>query len=300
MASPRSISASVAVSGGAMRNVPPIPGSCTMFMCRPSSTQRRVTAAPSRSAPPLGRSSDTSSTPDQQAPPPDVADHLVPQRELVQAAAQPVAELAGAQVEPVALQHVQHGVADGGGQRVVDVRGEEQESALVGPLLDLGAGQHGGQRQAGAEGLGQGEDVGDDAVALERVPVAGAAQPGLRLVEDQQHAALGALVPQRGQVARREVDDAAGAEDRLDEAGGEAADRLGVDQVETEVELAAPVEVAVGVSDGGPEPVGRGEGEVARSGGAVARPGPRCRWRSRPPGSSRARTGRTRRPRACR
>ena len=112
---------------------------------------------------------------------------------------------------------------------------------------------------------------GDDAVALERVPVAGAAQPGLRLVEDQQHAALVALVPQRGEVAGREVDDAAGAQDRLDQAGGEAADRLGVDQVEAEVELAAPVQVPVGVDDGGPEPVGDGQGEVARGGGPVAR-----------------------------
>ena len=36
--------------------------------------------------------------------------------------------------------------------------------------------------------------------------VAGAAQPGLRLVEDQQHAALAALVAQRGEVARRRLD----------------------------------------------------------------------------------------------
>jgi hypothetical protein len=50
-------------------------------------------------------------------------------------------------------------------------------------------------------------------------------------------AALVALVAQRGQVAGRQVDHAAGAEDRLDDAGGEAAHRLRVDQVERVVEL---------------------------------------------------------------
>lgn len=84
--------------------------------------------------------------PDEETAPADVADHLVAGRQLVQPAAQAVPELAGAQVEPVPAEHVEHRVPDGGGQRVVAVRGEEEEAALVGPLLDLGAGQHRGER----------------------------------------------------------------------------------------------------------------------------------------------------------
>ena len=91
-------------------------------------------------------------------------------------------------------------------------------------FLEFGAGQHGGQREAGAERLRQGQDVGDDAVALEGVPIAGAAEPGLGLIKDQQHPAFPALVPQRREVAGGRLDDAAGAEDRLDDAGGQAAD----------------------------------------------------------------------------
>ena len=81
----------------------------------------------------------------------------------------------GALVEPVALQHVQDGDADSGRQRVRDVRGEEQESPVVRRLFEFRTGQHGGQRKAGTECLGQGQYVGDDAVALEGVPGAGAA-----------------------------------------------------------------------------------------------------------------------------
>ena len=99
---------------------------------------------------------------------------------------------------------------------------------------------------------------------------AGAAQPGLGLVQDQQHPAFAALVPQRGQVAGRQLDDAAGAEDRLDDGRGQAADRLRVDQVETEVELTLPVELAVGGDEVRAVAVGCGDGEVAGRGRAVA------------------------------
>src|SRR5262249_13280931 len=138
--------------------------------------------------------------------------------------------------------------------------------------FEFGGGQHGGQRKAGAECLGQGEDVGDDAVALEGVPGAGAAEPGLGLVEDQQHSAFSALVPQCREVAGRRLDDATGAEDRLDDTGGEAADRLCVDQVETEVQLTPPVELAVGGGEVRAGAGGRGGGEVAGGGRDVGLP----------------------------
>jgi hypothetical protein len=67
----------------------------------------------------------------------------VPPGELVEPGAEALTELAGRHVEAVAAgQHVQDGVADGGWQRVVDVRSEEQKPAVVGLLLDLGAGEH--------------------------------------------------------------------------------------------------------------------------------------------------------------
>ena len=53
------------------------------------------------------------------------------------------------------------------------------------PRLDLGGGDDRREGETCAEGLGEGDDVGYDPVALERVPLAGAAEPGLRLVEDR-------------------------------------------------------------------------------------------------------------------
>src|SRR6202042_2486189 len=97
-------------------------------------------------------------------------------------------------------------------------------------------------------------------------------QPGLGLVQDQQHVPFPALVGQGPEVAGRRLDDAAGAEDRLDAAGGPAADPLRVDQVETEVQLTLPVQVAVGGGEVGAVAVGRGDGEVAGRGRAVALP----------------------------
>ena len=126
-------SSSVLVSGGAIRNVPPMPGSCTTFMCRPSSRQRRVTAAPSSSRPCLVVAVDDQLEALQQATAADVADDLVPVAELAagrRAGTRPARR--GPHVQLVALQHVEHGVADGGDQRVGHVRGEEQEAALVG------------------------------------------------------------------------------------------------------------------------------------------------------------------------
>ncbi|CAM5373953.1 hypothetical protein SALBM135S_02576 [Streptomyces alboniger] len=137
-------------------------------------------------------------------------------------------------------------------------------------LLDLRTGDHGCEGQSGAEGLGQGQDVGHHTVALEGVPGSGAAETGLRLIQDQQHAALSALGPQGGEVPGGWLDDAARAEDRLDETRGQAAGRLGVDQVEGEVQLSAPVQGAVGCGEVGPVGVRYGDGEVAGGARAVA------------------------------
>jgi hypothetical protein len=107
---------------------------------------------------------------------------------------------------------------------------------------------------------------------LERIAVAGAAQARLRLVEDEQHPALVAAVAQLGEVAGRRDDHARAREDRLDDAGGEAAGRLRVDHREAQVELPPPVELAVGPGHVGAIRVGRRQREVAGGRGAVAAP----------------------------
>ena len=69
------------------------------------------------------------------------------------------------------------------------------------------------------------------------------------------------------EVAGRRLDDAAGAEDRLDDGRGQAADRLRVDQVETEVQLTLPVELAVGGSEIGPVAVRAGMAKLPGAAG---------------------------------
>ena len=224
-------------------------------MCSPSSRQRSVTAAPSSGELSLVSRSSTISRPCISPRPrtsPTTAWRSCSSRSP-SCSSSPFAATAA---PTPSCEDVQHGVADGGDERVADVRRVEEEAALVGAGLDLVRRDDRGQRQPGAERLGHRDDVRDDAVALEAVPVAGAVQRGLRLVEDQQHPARVAVVAQRGEVARRGDEDAGAGKDRLDDAGRERARRLGVDQREAEVELAAPVELAVG---GRRRPAGTGQ-----------------------------------------
>lgn len=58
--------------------------------------------------------------------------------------------------------------ADGSDERVVHVRRQVHETSLAGGLGDGRRRDDGAEREAGAESLGQREDVGHDAVALER------------------------------------------------------------------------------------------------------------------------------------
>jgi hypothetical protein len=65
--------------------------------------------------------------------------------------------------------------------------------------------------------------------------IAGAAEPCLRLVKDQQHAALAALGRQGRHVADGRLQHAAGAQDRLGDTRSQLARRLAVDQFEAKV-----------------------------------------------------------------
>ena len=84
-----------------------------------------------------------------------------------------------------------------------------------------GADRHAGaDRQPAAEPLGQGHDVGGDAVVLVGEKRAGAAHSGLHLVEHQQRAVLGGDLAGGHQVAGGRDDDAALPHDRLQEHRG--------------------------------------------------------------------------------
>ena len=109
-------------------------------------------------------------------------------------------------------------------------------------LLDFRRGENRRQRQAGAQGLGQREEVRNDGVARKREHFAGAAEACLRLVDDQLHPALLAMPLELGKIAWRQVEDAAGAQYRLRDEGRERSGRLPVDKIEAVVELGAPVD----------------------------------------------------------
>src|SRR5262245_23444068 len=90
--------------------------------------------------------------------------------------------------------HVEHRVAGRHGERVA------AEGRAVGArrhaLGGLGGGEAGAERKAAAEPFGQRYDVGRDAGLLVGEQVAGAADAGLHLVEDQEQAVLVADLPQ--------------------------------------------------------------------------------------------------------
>ena len=94
----------------------------------------------------------------------------------------------------------QHGERGGAADRVAAEGGAVRARAeQVGRVAERDAGA---DRQAAAEALGQGDDVGLDAVGLVGEPVPGAADAGLHLVEDEQRAVPGGDLPGRGEVAR--------------------------------------------------------------------------------------------------
>ncbi len=87
--------------------------------------------------------------------------------------------------------------------------GQEHEPFPVRFFLDGTARQHGGKRQSGTQGLGQGQDVRCHPIALEGEHMPRPADTGLGLVQDQQHPALVALLAQCSEIAHRQFDDAA-------------------------------------------------------------------------------------------
>ena len=115
-------------------------------------------------------------------------------------------------------------------------------------LLDRGARDRRRQRDAAAERLRNGDEVGDDAVVLEAEHRPEPAEPCLSLVEHEEHASLVAQLPQTAEVAVGRNDDPARREHGLRDHGAERADRLLVDQLEARLQAGA-VAGAVTVPD---------------------------------------------------
>ena len=124
-------------------------------------------------------------------------------QQRLQAGAEPLAEDARAFLHLAGGQQLDHGRADGAGQRVA----AERRPVLAGleQAEDLAVRDHGRQRHdAAAERLAEHVDVGLDALAVAGERRAGAAQARLDLVGDHQHAAArGDLTHLRQETLRR-------------------------------------------------------------------------------------------------
>ncbi len=103
--------------------------------------------------------------------------------------------------EAVGEHHVEHCAGRRHGERIA------AEGRAVGPhrhaLGRLGGGEAGAEREAAAERLREPHDVGSDAAALIGEQLAGAADAGLHLVEDQEQPVIVAELAQHAQELRR-------------------------------------------------------------------------------------------------
>jgi hypothetical protein len=138
--------------------------------------------------------------------------------ECAQPAEQPRPELCAALDELLFLDHLEHGVGRRAGDRVADVG-----AAVVSRLHRLGdrlAAEERRDREAAAEALAEGQDVGHHGLVLEREHLARASDPGLDLVENQQRAVRVTQLAQPAQVAVGRNVHAAFSLDGLDDEGG--------------------------------------------------------------------------------
>ena len=131
----------------------------------------------------------------------DVADDRVVGLQLAQPVRHPLADLAGPGGEVVGAHLLERAERRPrrrpGCRRSVPPRPPTcTESISLGPAGDRG------QRQPAGDALGQGEQVGDHALVVAGEPVAGAAEAGLDLVGEEQHAVVVRPRGQRGQEAR--------------------------------------------------------------------------------------------------
>ena len=118
-----------------------------------------------------------------------------------------VAQFVGARVQVLLLEHVEHGQRGFAGDRIAGKCSAQPAGA--GRVHDFGATGDRRQRQSSTDRLRRDDDVGLDAVAFAGKERAGAAEPALHFVGDEQHAMLVADVDQDAEIIQRRSDEAA-------------------------------------------------------------------------------------------
>ncbi len=116
------------------------------------------------------------------------------------------------------FEYVEDGQCGGAGHRIAAVG--PSDGAQRGGIDDLRASDDGGERHAGRQRLADRDEVGDDALVLHGPELAGAPEAGLDLVDDEYDAVLIAEPAQAAEEALGGHDEAALAQDGLDDDGG--------------------------------------------------------------------------------
>ena len=184
--------------------------------------------------------------PDHEPAPAHLLDHLVALRKLGEPLEEHRADARGVLDQAVALDDAQRRQAGRHRQAIAPVRRLVHVAALERadrPVVDLATGDHGGHGHvAAAQRLADEDDVGLEAPVLQREPPAGAPEPGLDLVEDEQGAVAPAERLRPLQVARRH----GGHEPALDRLDDEGRDVLGAQLRLQGGEVAVGNELATG------------------------------------------------------
>ncbi len=130
------------------------------------------------------------------------------------------AEVFRAVAEVFILDHVENGMGRRNADRAAGIRAAQ--AAGAGGVHDFGAAGDGCNREAAAQALGHGHQVGRDAIVFHGEQFAGTGKAGLHFVGDQQNAVLVADFAQGLHQTDRDRQEAAFALDRLDDDGGDA------------------------------------------------------------------------------
>ena len=145
----------------------------------------------------------------------DVADLRMPLLPLQHPAPNGLADALGTVDEALVLEDVEDGERGRQRDRVADVGAADR--AVAGRVHDLRLAEHARERQPGGDRLGDRDQVGLDAVVLDREHPAGAAEAGLHLVDDEDDPVPVADRAHAREELRRRDDEAALALDGLDD-----------------------------------------------------------------------------------
>ncbi len=130
-----------------------------------------------------------------------------------------LADERGALDQTLLVDHVEHGEPRRQRDRIADV-GPADAAALRG-VHDLGAAEDAGERQPARDRLGDADQVRLDAGMLDREEAAGAAEPGLHLVDDEHDPVIVAEAADSGDELGRRDDEASLALNRFEDDRGD-------------------------------------------------------------------------------